>query len=327
MIVCIALNSIAHLDFGGMGYCDFITKNHDSEEVVWFISSNFDIESNIISALSARKYAKYYPIGCLSHHATNDDILKGMHRLGDFLSKNRHKIDKVYLDRICIYAQIPLYNNNLDYTVVGSDGESYSFNFDSFYIQRVLSKGKSLNVRMKEIVTKYDSVFFDKHPYLFDSLWAKSSKFMYFLPPVIFNPNSYQVTNKYNDNSISVTKGNMKLLIALGNTFSMLALERIVQYLNIGQKFFREYDIKVLCGTEAIRDKLAESIDLDVDLMVWGDYGESFAWADVAIGHGGTSFVFHCLNSSTIPLFFPTMAFTYAPILYVCYIIQIAGAL
>ena len=63
-----------------------------------------------------------------------------------------------------------------------------------------------------------------------------------------------------------------------------------------------------MCGTEAIRDKLAESIDLDVDLMVWGDYGESFAWADVAIGHGGTSFVFHCLNSSTIPLFFPTMA-------------------
>ncbi|MEM6774872.1 MAG: hypothetical protein AAF640_08495 [Pseudomonadota bacterium] len=306
-ILAIVYNSPAHLDFGGNGYQNgllgFVARG-DSVDLI--LSEKASDKSTIdTSALPFSLVNDSEPLYLAGNMDFSEKIAASIKWLADYLENKRY--DYIFVDRICGYAQVALKACGMnDYIVVGTGRVHWGFRYYLSYNKKVLVPRRQKNKQISKACSHFNVPASDINY----SYWSISGRQgLHFLPDVWYENATLSLSRGPVGDTPEEIPGVINLLVTYGNSMPMHSVRLIVQELKRVVQRLPEINIRVLTGTDRLRDYTVKELgESRITILKWGNYDEEFSHANFVIGHGGTSHIYNCIKYQTIPICFPSLA-------------------
>jgi spore coat polysaccharide biosynthesis predicted glycosyltransferase SpsG len=272
------------MDFGGMGYLKLASKLSEKATVEWVFSAR---SGSCITGL--KKVLNQYNIKV--HHQLSSDLSSKallskeaicFKELENLLVSNKYQL--IIIDRLMAPIETILNKLKLPYITIGSDGMDWYNNYD--------------RIRKKFYVTKKQKG---------TKIWAVSPMSnINFLPSWFYNSNNDLSVKIYDEVKSSTAE---YILVTFGNSMpesvQVKLFELILKYsVNTDEK------IALCYGNSLLGPKIEETCKFHSNITPykWVNYDDVFQKASIAIGHGGTAFVWYALKYKVPTICIPVMA-------------------
>ena len=309
-VLAIVYHSPAHLDFGGNGYLDTLRQElSEGAEVDLIVSEKPTTKGNVINVntLPIQVLNKDKKIYLSGNYEFSSDVIDSIEWLNGIITSKKY--DKIYIDRLCSYAQISMHACKIsNYCAVGTASMTWGYKKSVSYGKRVLMPCRKKNSNLV-LASNYFNLPMKEFNF---SHWVYSdNEALHFLPTIWYQPNrklSYEVPSSNND-SLKKFEEKIRLLVTYGNSMPLETVKLLITKIRELKITNPHIEIKVLTGTVEFYDLTVTLLGaLNIKIEKWGNYEEEFTRADYVIGHGGTSHIFNCIEYQAIPICIPALA-------------------
>lgn len=302
-ICCISFESIAHVDFGGMSFLKSILELKKTHSIKWIISRDpFDrVGKNGLQKKLEREGLEVVDVGNLylsSNSFKENRYLESFNWLYNYFEEEC--FDCIVIDRLCTIAAFAACKARIPWIGVGTCGGPWGLKrtifLDRLFLAPIKDRARSYS-ELERLARECDKI--ENVPRT-DSHWVCSPYLnISYFPRSFYDLNEPDSCQFYGVEKKSNGNNGKYILFTFGNSMSGQRQKELIDYLsNNAMELDRE--IVLLTGKNDsyhyAMDKL-QSVPW-CKVYEWLDYDKAFSKALIAIGHGGTAFVWYSIAYS-----------------------------